>query len=111
MKKTRNEKRAPRKSARTEARTTTAHFEYVNPTAISVCVAGSFNEWHPQLTEMLRGEEGRWTKEVALAPGVYEYLFVVDGEWTPDPAALASTANPYGGRNSVIMVPEADAGD
>jgi len=37
-------------------------------------------------------------------PGRYEYLFVVDGQWLPDPNAKESVANPFGGRNSVLRV-------
>ena len=38
--------------------------------------------------------------------GRYEYLFVVDGQWLPDPNARESVQNPYGGTNSVLTVSE-----
>lgn len=41
---------------------------------------------------------------MALAPGTYEYLFVVDGQWTPDPSALEVVPNPFGGCNSILKV-------
>ena len=46
-----------------------------------------------------------------MAPGTYEYCFVVDGQWMPDPLARESVPNPFGGRNSILQVatsPEAD---
>ena len=47
---------------------------------------------------------GRWLRETVLAPGSYEYCFVVDGRWTADPLAKDSVSNPFGGRNSVLRV-------
>ena len=42
--------------------------------------------------------------ELLLAPGVYEYCLVVDGEWMADPSTEESVPNPFGGRNSVLRV-------
>ena len=52
--------------------------------------------------------EGKWITELMLPPGRYEYLFVVDGVWLPDPAAAETVPNPYGGRNSVLTVSAPD---
>ena len=35
---------------------------------------------------------GRWSGSLAVKPGRYEYLFVVDGTWTPDPNARESSS-------------------
>lgn len=78
---------------------------FVHPTAALVCVAGSFNEWRPEVTPMVPMGEGRWMKELTLAPGVYEYRIVADGEWMPDPLARETTPNPFGGVNSIFKVP------
>jgi 1,4-alpha-glucan branching enzyme len=78
--------------------------EYFNPQAQSVYLAGTFNDWHPSVTEMLAIGEGRWAKEVALVPGRYEYRLVVDGLWLEDPNCPVSTPNPYGESNSVLTV-------
>ena len=51
------------------------------PGARSVCVAGTFNDWHPLVTEMINVGGDRWAKALTLPPGRYEYRFVVDGEW------------------------------
>ena len=79
-------------------------FEFTHPTAISVCVAGSFNNWHPDTKPMHHFGDGRWHKETALAPGTYEYCLVVDGAWMPDPLARETVPNPFGGRNSILKV-------
>jgi len=85
------------------------HFEFNSPEAVTVHVAGSFNEWSARATPLTRGYGGRWGKVVSLAPGAYEYCLVVDGQWILDPMNQVSAANPYGGRNSVLTVPESKA--
>jgi 1,4-alpha-glucan branching enzyme len=79
--------------------------EYVNAQATSVFVAGTFNDWHPKVSEMLNVGNGRWAKELTLTPGTYEYRLIVDGQWMADPAGHESAPNPFGGRNSVLTVP------
>ena len=81
--------------------------EFARTGARDVCVAGSFNDWQPAATPMIAVGNGHWLKELALPPGRYEYRFVVDGQWIDDPLAEAFVPNPHGGRNWVIVVPEA----
>jgi 1,4-alpha-glucan branching enzyme len=78
--------------------------EFIHPAAKSVSVAGTFNDWRPGATEMVSVGDGRWLKELVLAPGVYEYRLVVDGEWMPDPQASETAPNPFGASNSVLRV-------
>ena len=73
-------------------------------TAQEVCIAGSFNDWHPSVTPMVRLDDGKWAKELALPPGRYEYRFVVDGQWVDDPAATELIPNPFGTANAVLEV-------
>jgi 1,4-alpha-glucan branching enzyme len=73
--------------------------------AQQVSLAGTFNDWRPDAAPMLSLGDGRWVKELMLPPGRYEYLFVVDGEWRPDPAAVEQVLNAFGTRNSVLEVP------
>ena len=80
--------------------------ELVEPAAQQVYVAGSFNEWKPETTPLMALGNGRWKGDLKLGPGRYEYLFVVDGQWRPDPNARETVQNPFGGRNSVVMVSE-----
>ena len=80
------------------------HFEYTHPTATTVCVAGTFNQWKPEAKTLRNAGAGHWMKETALAPGTYEYCLIVDGQWLPDPRAQETVPNPFGGRNSVLKV-------
>ncbi len=74
------------------------------PAAKEVFVAGSFNGWQVGATPLRPAQGGEWQGELKLTPGRYEYLFVVDGAWLPDPAASEAAPNPFGGWNSVLSV-------
>ena len=78
--------------------------ELTRPDAQEVCIAGSFNDWHPSVTPMIRLDDGKWAKALALPPGRYEYRFVVDGQWVDDPAAAELIPNPFGTPNAVLVV-------
>jgi hypothetical protein len=54
------------------------------PDAQNVFLAGSFNQWQPNDLRMQR-KDGRWEATVFLEPGNYEYKFIIDGQWMPDP--------------------------
>lgn len=84
-------------------------FVFVDRAARSLAVTGDFAAWNAAGIAMRdeRGD-GVWIAEVPLAPGVYQYLFIVDGrEWRPDPAAALVADDGFGRRNSVIVVPPA----
>jgi 1,4-alpha-glucan branching enzyme len=83
-----------------------AQIKLVKPDAKAVCVAGSFNEWNPARTPLTRVDNGTWIGEITGISGRHEYLFVVDGQWLPDPNAPETVQNPFGGRNSVMIVSE-----
>lgn len=91
----------------TEPHLESVRFEFKHPTATSVCLAGTFNDWKVGAKPMHGKAGGVWEKETALPPGTYEYCLVVDGAWMPDPSALETVPNPYGGRNSLLRVPAA----
>lgn len=74
------------------------------PEAKVVQVAGTFNGWHPEANPLEHGGDGEWIARLMLKSGQYEYRFVVDGEWSDDPQAAQSVANPHGGFNSVLKV-------
>ena len=78
--------------------------ELLKPEAKKVCVAGSFNGWKPERTPLTPAGNGRWVGALSINPGKYEYLFVVDDQWVPDPNAKESVENPFGGRNSILTV-------
>ena len=67
-------------------------FSCHSDTAQAVFLAGSFNDWSPTATRMVRGSRDNWMVSVPLAPGHYEYKFVVDGEWCCDPSDTALDA-------------------
>ncbi len=74
--------------------------------AQQVTVAGTFNQWNPNAQPMA-DEDGDGVYEVSLllAPGVYQYKFVVNGnQWFEDPQALSYVPDGFGGRNSVLQV-------
>jgi hypothetical protein len=78
--------------------------ELLRPDAKTVFVAGSFNEWKPEKSPLILKGNGRWVGDLSIKPGRHEYLFVVDGQWLPDPNAKESVQNPFGGRNSILTV-------
>ncbi|MBE0544556.1 MAG: isoamylase early set domain-containing protein [Verrucomicrobia bacterium] len=98
-------------AARSESATASAsphptHFELVATDACSVFLAGSFNQWNPSATAMVRSGNGKWVADLSLPPGRYEYLYLVNGNyWTSDPEARDYASNPFGGYNSVLVVP------
>lgn len=56
--------------------------------ADAVYLAGNFNEWKPTGLKMDGPDaQGRYTAQLKLKPGRYEYKFVIDGkQWRTDPA-------------------------
>jgi Glycogen recognition site of AMP-activated protein kinase len=94
-------------ASRTKAitpKTQLVRIEFTHSTAFNVCIAGTFNDWHPSATDMIALGNGRWAKELTLPPGTYEYRLVVDGEWIADPHAPESAPSPFGGVNSILRV-------
>ena len=79
--------------------------EFHHALAHKVEIAGSFNDWRPGATWMISLGQGRWVKELVLPPGRYEYSFVVDGRWMPDPRAWESAPGQRGRYHSVLTVP------
>ncbi len=95
----------PKSTTGQRAKSHTLRIEFHDEQAHEVCIAGSFNDWHPSVTQMIRLSDGKWAKELSLAPGRYEYRLVVDGQWICDPAASEKVPNPFGGCNAVLIVP------
>ncbi len=75
------------------------------PKARAVNVAGNFNGWCPETTPLKNMGAGKWAVRLKLRSGLYEYRFITDGRWSEDPRAAQRVANPYGGFNSVLLVP------
>ena len=71
----------------------------------AVYVAGEFNNWNPTAKKMAyKAKAGIYTATVKLAAGTYQYKFVIDGTWCPDPENTNAVPNDQGTFNSVITV-------
>ena len=84
-----------------------ARFALCAPSARSVAVAGSFNQWDAS-KDVLSGPDrnGCWATTIILPGGRYEYLFIVDDrEWLTDPSVPALDDG-LGGKNSVLVIEE-----
>jgi 1,4-alpha-glucan branching enzyme len=77
-------------------------FELDVPKAKSVFAGGTFNNWSATATPLVFVGGTRWSRDLLLPPGRYEYRFVVDGKWVEPPQAKAYVPNPDGGRNGVF---------
>lgn len=99
----------PKSKTGQQAKSQTLRIEFHDGKAQEVCIAGTFNDWHPAVTPMLHLSHDRWVKELSLPPGRYEYQLVVDGKWVCDPAATEKAPNPFGGFNSVLVVPPTES--
>ncbi len=71
--------------------------------AQKVILSGSFNKWNEQLFSMTKTKNG-WALTLKIRPGVYQYKFIVDGNWIEDPTNLRKTLNEFNGFNSIIDV-------
>lgn len=75
------------------------------PRANKVSVAGDFNKWQVDSDVMSRQDGGVWTIDIRLQPGVYTYMFVVDGKaWVTDPDAETYQDDGFGNKNAVMRV-------
>ena len=95
------------------ARVDTVHlvrFVIREPGAQRVSLVGDFNGWSRDATPLeASADAATWTLTLPLAPGRYEYAFVVDGErWVADPSAR-SVQDEFGGETSVLRL--AGSGD
>lgn len=77
-------------------------FIYKNTNAQKVEIAGQFTNWNS--VQLDKHENGEWQTVCNLAPGEYEYKFVVDGKWIKDPLNPLSVDDNYGGESSVMIV-------
>lgn len=91
--------------ARKDTGASTVRFVYFSPAATRVHVVGDFNRWQKDGTPLTRSGDGRWTVEIELKPGRYNYLFYVDDrQWAIDPAAALVEDDDFGKKNSVLEI-------
>src|ERR1044071_5170303 len=68
-----------------------------------VVLTGTFNNWNQ--SQLLFAREGdAWVCRVDLDPGVYQYKFIVDGDWLLDPSNPDTAEDEAGNVNNVIEV-------
>ena len=105
MRKTdRNQSKRTGRSAANPAHREVA-FILSSPEAEEVYLCGDFNQWIPRSLLMVRHDKDRWwEKRLVLAPGRYEYKFIVNGVWIHNPDAPKNVPNIYGSLNSVMEV-------
>lgn len=85
----------------------TVLFEYFDPSAKVVALVGEFNQWNPTARPMKRDAGGLWKVKIRLAPGTYQYKFVVNGDrWEEDPLTQHRMMNEHGTSNSLRKVGE-----
>ena len=93
------------------AKTQAVEFKCHAPDAQLVFVAGTFNEWKPDASPLVRDKAGNWRASLKLPAGRHEFKFVVDGRWCCDPACVDEQhgcpnccANPFGTMNRILEV-------
>jgi serine/threonine protein kinase len=79
-------------------------FTITAPDAHIVSLAGEFNKWSPTANPLHKRPNGTWAATLQLAAGHYQYKFIVDGKWIPDPENPTQQDDTYGGKNSVVEI-------
>jgi RNA polymerase-binding transcription factor len=74
------------------------------PAAQTVAVTGDFTDWDLEGRPLKRGLDGVWQATLLLAPGRYEYRFLVDGHWADDPGCAERVPSGFGSENCVLRV-------
>jgi len=82
----------------------TQSFSIRAPTAATVLLAGDFTHWQQAALPLQKKSDGIWRGNVELAPGIYHYRFIVDGEWQDDPECTLRVDNPFGTQDAVRVV-------
>ena len=86
------------------ARKWNVEFSIKAPQAQKVFLAGEFNSWNPTNMPMHKLPGGDWGGSVELKAGRYQYKFIIDGKWLPDPDNPDRVDDTYNGFNSVVTV-------
>lgn len=68
-----------------------------------VYLAGDFNKWNPNATP-LEKKGAKWTTDLKLKPGEYQFKYYSNGNWYNDHKADKYVPSPFGGENSVVVL-------
>ena len=71
--------------------------------AREVLLTGDFTQWKAAVP-LRKHADGRWTAQLELAPGEYQYRLLVDGQWRDHAEAQRRVPNPFGTENCVLTV-------
>lgn len=74
----------------------------------TVQLKGEMNNWNPTAAPFTK-EGDVWETTLLVNEGVYQYILMLDGKETPDPANPNTVSNGMGGTNSVLTVGDVDA--
>ena len=77
-------------------------FSFESADAREVFLLGDFNNWDPRAHPMKNDGNGRWNRTIVVPTGKYEYKFLADGKWLPDPCNDQRCPNCFGSDNSVL---------
>ncbi len=71
-----------------------------------ISLVGEFNTWQANQTVLTdTDQDGRWATSIELAPGEYEYKFVINQDaWLPDPENPLTIADGWNGVNSIKRI-------
>lgn len=77
-------------------------FRLDRPDARAVSLVGDFSEWQPIA---MQRERRVWVARIKVAPGVYHFGFLVDGELYVPEDAPGIVSDEFGGVNATLVVP------
>ena len=89
-------------SIKQKAKNRKVAFSIEAPEAKTVFLAGDFNNWGPD--PMKKDDDGVWKRTLKLAPNIYEYKFIIDGEWKMDLQNSKTCSNCFGTKNNILAV-------
>lgn len=92
------------KKAKSNASKKKVSFTFYDSEATEVFVVGDFNQWNETAHPMKMDSEGTWRKSIFVAPGAYEYKFLVNGKWENDQNNKNICENTFGTCNNLIVV-------
>ncbi|MCD6051995.1 MAG: hypothetical protein K0Q55_3413 [Verrucomicrobia bacterium] len=79
-------------------------FELHAPEAKEVSLVADFTDWEKAPVSLKKQKDGKWQEQISLPCGMYEYRYVVDGQWVTDPQASLRHTNAFGTENAVVLV-------
>ncbi|MBN2373989.1 hypothetical protein JXL19_09410 [bacterium] len=87
--------------------TVATRFVFHCPTAKTVHLSGTFNDWQVNDESRLikTGSGDTWSITLMIKPGRYEYMFLVDEkDWVIDPGATDFSSDGFGSKNSIVNI-------